>query len=337
VAKDSLSKEEIDALLQEDTLSQNDVNVLVEILRLPIQSSGQVLAESIGCRLDWELGQVYPLEEINLFELVGEWVQIELKRSREQSGDVVFLLEPDLAKVIASITDSSDEGHTLTAEQLQQVNKAFKGALAAFNHQLSELLDERISLDVLKTGLISKENQPELLSIAGPDSMAVQIVSQSNDHVHQGFIILSGELANELIYFTNKPDVESVPVSAEPKEEKVMPEEPEVKTPAKKVKTVEFEAIKPQPVNGSQGNMGLLLDVPMRITVELGRAEMQLREVLALSKGQVIQLDKLAGEPVDVYVNGKLIAKGEVVVMDENFGVKITNIITPQERMENLH
>ena len=80
----------------------------------------------------------------------------------------------------------------------------------------------------------------------------------------------------------------------------------------------------------------MLLDVPLNITVELGRAEMEIREILSLTKGQVIELDKLAGEPVDVFVNGKLVAKGEVVVMDENFGVKISSIVSRQERMQNL-
>ena len=75
-------------------------------------------------------------------------------------------------------------------------------------------------------------------------------------------------------------------------------------------------------------NLDLLLDVPLRVTVELGRTTMQIRDILDLRKGQVIELDKLAGEPVDVFVNAKLIAKGEVVVMDEHFGVRITHIVS---------
>lgn len=83
-------------------------------------------------------------------------------------------------------------------------------------------------------------------------------------------------------------------------------------------------------------NIDLILDVPLQITVELGKARKTIREILALSPGSVVELDKLAGEPVDLLVNGKLLAKGEVVVIDENFGVRVTDIISPVERVTNL-
>ncbi len=81
------------------------------------------------------------------------------------------------------------------------------------------------------------------------------------------------------------------------------------------------------------GNIGLLLDVPLKLTVELGRTTKLVKEILALAPGSVVELDKLAGEAVDILVNEKLIAKGEVVVIDENFGVRITEIINPEERL----
>jgi flagellar motor switch protein FliN/FliY len=78
------------------------------------------------------------------------------------------------------------------------------------------------------------------------------------------------------------------------------------------------------------------MDVPLQITVELGKSRRTIREILALGPGSVVELDKLAGEPVDLLVNGKLLAKGEVVVIDENFGIRITDIISPIERVANL-
>lgn len=83
-------------------------------------------------------------------------------------------------------------------------------------------------------------------------------------------------------------------------------------------------------------NIDLIMDVPLQLTVELGRTRKQIREVLALGPGSVVELDKLAGEAVDVLVNGKLVAKGEVVVIDENFGVRITDIVSPAERVRSL-
>ena len=84
------------------------------------------------------------------------------------------------------------------------------------------------------------------------------------------------------------------------------------------------------------GNISLILDVPMTLTVELGRTTKLVQEILGLGEGSIIELDKLAGEPVDLLVNGKLIAKGEVVVIDENFGVRVTDIVSPAERLTGL-
>jgi flagellar motor switch protein FliN/FliY len=83
-------------------------------------------------------------------------------------------------------------------------------------------------------------------------------------------------------------------------------------------------------------NLGLLLDIPLKVTVELGRTQKVIKDILELSQGSIIELDKLAGEPVDILVNNKLIAKGEVVVIDENFGVRITDIMNQWDRIQKL-
>ncbi len=83
-------------------------------------------------------------------------------------------------------------------------------------------------------------------------------------------------------------------------------------------------------------SLDLLLDVPLRITVELGGARLSIRELLQLGHGSVIELDKPGGEPLDVKVNGKPIARGEAVIVNEKFGVRLTQIISPSARVENL-
>ncbi|HJV45612.1 MAG TPA: flagellar motor switch phosphatase FliY [Bacillota bacterium] len=103
------------------------------------------------------------------------------------------------------------------------------------------------------------------------------------------------------------------------------------------VQKVEFSSFAQEPAATSQpGNLNLLFDVPLGITVELGRTEMEIRKILELGPGSIIELDKLAGEPVDIFANHKLIAKGEVVVIEENFGVRITDIISPVDRLTRL-
>lgn len=114
------------------------------------------------------------------------------------------------------------------------------------------------------------------------------------------------------------------------------PPQPSYQQPQVPVQAVQFSPLVPGAMAGVDGNIGLILDVPLQVTVELGRTKKLIREILELSPGSVLELDKLAGEPVDVLVNGKLLAKGEVVVIDENFGVRITDIVSPIERASSL-
>ena len=88
--------------------------------------------------------------------------------------------------------------------------------------------------------------------------------------------------------------------------------------------------------DNSSRRLDLLLDVPMEITVELGRSRMTIQELLALSPGSVIELDKLAGEPLDILVNDRLIARGEAVVVNDKFGIRITDIVSRSERIASL-
>ena len=102
------------------------------------------------------------------------------------------------------------------------------------------------------------------------------------------------------------------------------------------VHPAQFAPLKQSGMNVSDSNIGMIMDVPLQVTVELGRTRKLIREILELAPGSVLELDKLAGEPVDILVNGKIVAKGEVVVIDENFGVRITGIVSMQERASTL-
>ncbi len=102
------------------------------------------------------------------------------------------------------------------------------------------------------------------------------------------------------------------------------------------VQPVQFANLGLGHVGQESGNIGLIMDVYMELTVELGRTKKLIKDILGIGEGTIIELDKLAGEPVDILVNHKLIAKGEVVVIDENFGVRVTEIVSPMERMADL-
>jgi len=106
------------------------------------------------------------------------------------------------------------------------------------------------------------------------------------------------------------------------------------------IQSVQFSQLTPVSTDDVKGegkrNLNLILDISVPVSVELGRTNMIVKDILALSQGSIVELDKIAGTPVDLLVRGKLLAQGEVVVVDENFGLKITNICGSEERVRNL-
>ncbi|MEY2894193.1 MAG: hypothetical protein RJA98_4101 [Pseudomonadota bacterium] len=90
------------------------------------------------------------------------------------------------------------------------------------------------------------------------------------------------------------------------------------------------------PVGGTGNDLNMILDIPVQLTVELGRTRIPIKNILQLAQGSIVELENLAGEPMDVLVNGYLIAQGEVVVVNEKFGIRLTDIVTPSERMKRL-
>ena len=105
---------------------------------------------------------------------------------------------------------------------------------------------------------------------------------------------------------------------------------------AEELKKAEFAPVTADADARKLSSIDMLMDVSLDVTIELGRTTMTIKDILSLGVGSVIELDKMAGEPVDVLVNNKLIAKGEVEVIEENFGVRITSIVSAQERVKDL-
>ncbi len=141
-------------------------------------------------------------------------------------------------------------------------------------------------------------------------------------------------------------DSENQETSTDSKMEQPSEETPKETTPeesSKKegtpsdIKVPKFAEISSDKSDGAEKiNINLLLDVPLQFAVELGRANILVSDLLQMAQGSVIELEKLIGEPFDVLINNKLIARGEIVVINEKFGIRITDIVSPQERVEKL-
>ncbi len=110
----------------------------------------------------------------------------------------------------------------------------------------------------------------------------------------------------------------------------------EVHGPADQVSPASFANFTPTIGSTAGNDINMILDIPVQLTVELGRTRIPIKNILQLAQGSVVELEAMAGEPMDVLVNGYLIAQGEVVVVNEKFGIRLTDIVTPSERMRRL-
>ncbi len=123
-----------------------------------------------------------------------------------------------------------------------------------------------------------------------------------------------------------------------------MTEEPKNTTPekapadavAENTEAAQFDNLEAQSSAGNQSNLDLLMDIPVTLSVEIGRTSVNIKNILQLSQGSVVELDRLAGEPLDVKVNGTLIAHGEVVVVNDKFGIRLTDVASTADRLKQL-
>ncbi|MBQ2871856.1 flagellar motor switch protein FliN [bacterium] len=136
------------------------------------------------------------------------------------------------------------------------------------------------------------------------------INDDSNNELNQSF-------DTDSLGFKSEPDEAQDPVTVQP------------------VQFASFDASS-QTSGEENQNLDLLMDIKLQLTVELGRCELPIKKVLELTRGSIVELDKVAGEPVALYANGKHVANGEVVVIEDNFGLRITNISDPEERMKGI-
>ncbi len=112
---------------------------------------------------------------------------------------------------------------------------------------------------------------------------------------------------------------------------------PAKEKPKQTYQTAQFEDLHHEPSSsGEDVNLDVILDIPVTLSMEIGRTKIPIRNLLQLNQGSVVELDRLAGEPMDVLVNGTLVAHGEVVVVNEKFGIRLTDVISPAERVKKL-
>lgn len=363
-----LSQAEIDALLHQgantpaktSTLTAEEADILGEIGNINFGSAATSLSTLLQQRVDIttpSVSVIHPSEIERAFKQPFVLVAVEFTEGLQ--GSNALAIEVDDAKTIADLMlggDGTNIDGELNELHLSAVGEAMNQMMGGAATSMSQMFGRYINISPPKVNVIdfSSEGQNaiqfdeqmvnvefelrvgslidsrimqllpigfarEMVSALQADATQTSVVSSApegnlakatQDQPHAAQSMASGGAANAV---SKPPSVEAKQVQ--------MPQ------------FVDFDEPEKSSTHSQQHDLSLLFDVPLNVTVELGRARKVIREILELSPGSILELDKLAGEPVDILVNNKRIAIGEVVVIDENFGVRVTDIVNPDRRI----
>lgn len=366
-----LSQEEIDALLRgepsvasttpEVTLSDVEKDALGEIGNICMGSAATTLSILLSRRVSITTPKVSitTIHEIkNQYPL--PYLIIEVGYIQGVKGKNLLAMRESDALIIADLMmgrDGKNPPAELSELYMSAVTEAMNQMMGSTATAMSTVFKKKVDISPPAVNLFDLAVDPSFTSSFSGDEPIVRVNfrMEVEDLIDSEIMqILSMHAAKEMVdalmaSMNTAAPAPSAPPKSAPKPQPAMAEQPRAAysqppapaqpqpQPPQNVQPVQFMPLKPVAAAlGTDVNLGLIMDVPLQVTVELGRTKKLIREILELSPGSVIELDKLAGEPVDVLANGKLIAKGEVVVIDENFGVRITEIVGQIERLGNL-
>ncbi|QSF31137.1 flagellar motor switch phosphatase FliY [Priestia megaterium] len=372
---DMLSQDEIDALLKgtssldqfsepnkssqvDDYFTEMEKDALGEIGNISFGSSATALSALLNQKVDITtpfVSLVYKEELTD--EFPNPHVAVQVQYTEGFSGTNLLVIKHEDAAVISDLMlGGTGENPTEIMDEikLSAVQEAMNQMMGSAATSMSTVFQKKIdisppSLDILniqkgegtelipqddvfvkvsfnlKVGTLIDSNIMQLLSISFAKSLVEELLAPSAEGT-----AASIEKESDL----NEKQTEPPTAEYIQHEETQQAEPVHVPVDVQPASFSEFEHVSsPQ---GDSRNLDMLLDIPLQVTVELGRTKRTVQEILALSSGAIIELDKLAGEPVDILINSKLIAKGEVVVIDENFGVRVTDIISQRDRINKL-
>ncbi|MBU3572772.1 flagellar motor switch phosphatase FliY [Priestia aryabhattai] len=372
---DMLSQDEIDALLKgtssldefsqpnkssqvDDYFTEMEKDALGEIGNISFGSSATALSALLNQKVDITTPFVSLVHKEELTdEFPNPHVAVQVQYTEGFSGTNLLVIKHEDAAVISDLMlGGTGENPTEIMDEikLSAVQEAMNQMMGSAATSMSTVFQKKIdisppSLDILN---IQKGEGTELIpqdDVFVKVSFNLKVGTLIDSNIMQ---LLSISFAKSLVEELLVPSAEGTAASIEkesdlnekqteqPAAEYIQHEETQQAEPVHVPVDVqpasfsEFEHVSsPQ---GDSRNLDMLLDIPLQVTVELGRTKRTVQEILTLSSGSIIELDKLAGEPVDILINNKLIAKGEVVVIDENFGVRVTDIISQRDRINKL-
>lgn len=340
---EALSQEEIDALLRGETppppppaITPDEEDTIKEYTQIVSQASKDVLSTLLGESADTRVGDFKETDSNTITsEIKGNLVAAEINyKGMIQGKSLVVVSEENAMKLAAQMTGGGAGSEFGDLEE-SAFSEAIQSVFSSANTALASKFGGEIHLD-----------PPEVT--VNPSNLGDLMPESAERSILLSYSLKSGAVSGPIYQIVPRNLLHSISSAASSTPSAV--EETEKRTPFQsKAPPVMAAPAQFAPMMGQSfdmqtaaappvdiSNLELILDIQLEVTVELGRTHRKIRDVLELGPGSVVELDRLAGEPVDILVNDKLFAKGEVVVIDENFGVRITDILTIEERIEAL-
>ena len=297
-------------------LDDKTLGKFVELLNNLSQAFGANLSQLLNVEVSMNFdGLMDPMIVDGYYNIANQAISVFADINNSESGSIAYIADVNDAIVIADLMAGGNgdvTGKSFEAIEQAAFSESLAQSTLAIIHKLKTLV---IGLDVELSDF-----QNVLIDPANPDSLKHDLVQ--TEYTSFAFNVQVTNVVNSSFYL-NLADIfiERVVTLADVKNPKLANKN--------SVSEVEFAQMN-HTVNTAEiyekKNLNLLLDIKLGLIVELGRSEMQLRDILKLTKGSVIELDRLSGEPVDLFVNNKIIARGEVVVIDDSFGLRITQL-----------
>lgn len=369
----NVSIDEEDEGNDHSNLSDIEVDTLGEIGNISIGSSATTLSTLLNQKVEITTPEVSVItrEELNE-DYSFDQVNVQVKYMEGFSGQNIFIIKSADAAIISDIMlggDGTSPEENLSDIHLSAVQEAMNQMMGAAATSMSTVFDKRVDISPPSIELKKSDEEIETEELTLKQSIVkvsfeLKIGTLIDSCIMQ---LMPIDFAKELVgQLLNGSDEEAATIEETKKDhmdnqeqmgklhtqhdQAIQSEEASQESNTgpqfigsatnqqnAQVEQADFSNFKPNTLNQNERrNLDMLLDIPLKVTVELGRTNRTIKDILELSAGSIVELDKLAGEPVDILVNQKLIAKGEVVVIDENFGVRLTDIISQSDRLMKL-
>lgn len=346
-------------------LEEIEADTLGEICNISMGSAATTLSLLLNNKVDITTPTIHEYDDItSLFDTKEEFVSVEIEYVEGIEGYAIFSLKSIDCSIIADLMMGGsgvvEEGTEIGDLQLSAVGEAMNQMIGSSSTSLASIFGHSVNISPPIVKLQKLES--EELNLTKDEVFKVPVIAVSfnlivGDLINSNMIqVMSLKSAksqvdrlmstmNQIAASEPEPVAAPAPQQAAPAPQPAPQPTPVAAAPAPAihaepitVQPVQFTSFddSPQVHSEQTRNLDLLMDIKLKLTVELGRTDLPIKKVLELTKGSVIELNKIAGEPVDLYANGKQIAKGEVVVIEDNFGLRITSIVSPDNRLKNL-